>query len=85
MVEGPCTDLALARVSRSFREVLRSFRKIFEVFVASETCWDLFGSARMHSDTLGYVRKHWEAFDRFQNFLDCFNIFRASAEYRRSQ
>ena len=64
-----------------------SFCKIFEVFVASETCWDLFGPARMHLDTFGCVRKLSEAFGRFWNFkfLDFFNIFRACVKYRRSQ
>ena len=36
--------------------------------MASETCWDLFGPAQMHSDTFGYVRKRSEAFRRFGIF-----------------
>ena len=53
---SPCkSETALARVSRSFRE-------FFEVVVASETCWDLFEPARMHSDKFGHVQKWSEAF-----------------------
>ena len=53
----------------------RSYRKFFDVFVASETCWDLFGPTRMHSDTFGYVGKRSEAFGRFRNFSDFFRFF----------
>ena len=52
----------------SFAKFSRSFRKFFEVFVACETCWDLFGPTRMHSDTFGYVQKRSEACRRFRNF-----------------
>ena len=52
----------------SFAKFSQSFHKIFKVFVASETCWDLFGPAWMHSDTFGYVRKRSEAFGRSRNF-----------------
>ena len=51
----------------SFAKFSRRFRKIFEVFVAPETCWDLFGPARMRSDTFGHVRKRSEAFGRFRD------------------
>ena len=50
------STMALARVLRSFGEVLRSFCRFFEVFIASETCLDLFGPARMRSDAIGWSR-----------------------------
>ena len=59
-----------AKFSRSFREVSRSFCKFFEVFVASGTCLDLFGPARMRSDAIGCIRKRSDG--------------RVRATYRRS-
>ena len=85
MLSNDATRASFAKFSPSFREVFAKFSQDFRGFVASETCWDLFGPARMHLDTFGYVRKRSEAIGRFRNFLDLFNSFRACAKYQRSQ
>ena len=46
------------KVFRCFREVFRSFRKFFEAF----------GRVRTHSDPLGCIWKHLEAFGPFRKF-----------------
>ena len=60
------------RHARDVREVFakfsQSFRKFFEVFVASGTCLDLFGPARMHLGPFGCVWMHSEAFGAFWKF-----------------
>ena len=60
---------------KNIAKFLRRFRKFFEVFVASKTCWDLFGPTRMHSDTFGYGWKRSEAFGRFRFFFVFFSRF----------
>ena len=50
--------------SPSFRKFFASFRKVFEGFGLALTCWDLLGSARMHSDTSGCVRMRPDAFGK---------------------
>ena len=63
-------NATIAKISRSFREVSRSFCKFFEVFVASGTRLDLFGPARMRSDAIGCIGKRSDG--------------RVCATYRRS-
>ena len=41
------------------------FRKFFECLGRALTCWDLLGSARMHSDASGCVRIRPDAFGKF--------------------
>ena len=60
---------------KNFAMFSGSFRKFFEVIVAPETCCDLFGLIRIHSDTFGYMWKRSETFERFRNFSGFFNIF----------
>ena len=56
----------------SFAMFSRSFRKLFEVFVGLETCWDPFGPARMHLDLSGYFRKRSDIFGTFGIFSTFF-------------
>ena len=57
---------------KKFAKFSWSFQRFFVVLVTSETCWDLFGPTRMHSDTVRYAHKRSEAFGRFRNFLRFF-------------
>ena len=57
-------NLQTSTISRKKHEIFRFFfaelSKFFqfsEVFVASGTCFDLSGPARMHSDAIGCIRK----------------------------
>ena len=71
--------------SRSFRKFFASFRKFFEGFGLALTCWDLLGSARMHSDASGCVRMRPDAFGKnsenlirksvFCSFRTCSDLF----------
>ena len=51
-----------------FAKFSRSFGKILEVLIASETCWDMFGPLRCirtRSDTFGSVQKRSNVFGLF--------------------
>ena len=66
--------------SRSFRKFFASFRKFFEGFGLALTCWDLLGSAWMHSDASGCVRMRPDAFGKnLENLIrkSVFAIFTA--------
>ena len=66
LLKRPNLDLEKMKQTTMARMRLsRGFRKLFEVFVGSEMCLDLFGPSRIRLDTFGCARKHLEAFGRF--------------------
>ena len=69
--------------SRSFRKFFASFRKFFEGFGLALTCWDLLGSARMHSDASGCVRMRPDAFGKISENLIRKSVFAIFAAFWR--